>query len=145
MGAFLASLVCASRQSYVFFEVVSILFLPYLEKNWGRVWSGKGSAGPGRWDPTTLTCEVVQADGISREMQVARIQPGARGDGHCRARWSGWMDLFVKANPLYTKRVGVANEYSFRPFTGDNLFATTLAVDCDTNYRSRSERNSALH
>jgi len=130
VGAFLASLVSyITGEGPVFFEVVSILFLVYaLGKELGRYGQEKVLQALGRWDPTTLTCEVVQADGSSREMQVAQIQPGARVRVHPGAMIP--VDGFVCEGESFVHEASMSGEaFAASRRTGDHVFAGTHVVD----------------
>jgi Cu2+-exporting ATPase/Cu+-exporting ATPase len=130
IGAFLASLISyITGEGPVFFEVVSILFLVYaLGKELGRYGQEKVLQALGRWDPTTLTCEVVGPGGISRERSVAQVQPGERVRVHPGAMIP--VDGIVREGESFVHEASMSGEaFAASRRVGDHVLAGTHVVD----------------
>jgi Cu2+-exporting ATPase/Cu+-exporting ATPase len=130
VGAFVASLISyVTGEGPVFFEVVSILFLVYaLGKELGRYGQEKVLQALGRWDPLTLTCEVVEAGRISRETKVAQVQPGERVRVHPGAMIP--VDGFVCEGESFVHEASMSGEaFAASRRVGDHVLAGTHVVD----------------
>lgn len=130
VGAFLASLISyITGEGPVFFEVVSILFVVYaLGKELGRYGQEKVLQALDRWDPLRLTCEVVEAGGISRETQVAQVQPGERVRVHPGAMIP--VDGFVCEGESFVHEASMSGEaFAASRRVGDHVLAGTHVVD----------------
>jgi Cu2+-exporting ATPase/Cu+-exporting ATPase len=130
VGAFLASLISyITGEGPVFFEVVSILFVVYaLGKELGRYGQEKVLQALGRWDPAALTCEVVEAGGISRMTQVAQVQPGERVRVHPGSMIP--VDGFVCEGESFVHEASMSGEaFAASRRAGDRVLAGTHVVD----------------
>lgn len=129
-GAFAASLVSFIRgEGPIFFEVVSILFVVYaLGKEIGRYGKKKVLEALGRWDPSSLTCEVIEAAGISRTVPVAEIQSGDRVRVHPGAMIP--VDGFVCDGESFVHEASMSGEgFAASRRRGDHVMAGTHVVD----------------
>ena len=82
----------------------------------------------GQWDPSALTCEVVEARGVVRQKHVAEVKPGERVRVHPGAMIP--VDGFVCSGESFVHEASMSGEaFAASRRAGDHVLAGTHVVD----------------
>ena len=129
----------------MFFEVVSILFVVYaLGKELGRYGQERVLQALDQWNPSALTCEVVEARGVVRQKHVADVKPGERVRVHPGAMIP--VDGFVCSGESFVHEASMSGEaFAASRRAGDHVLAGTHVVDSTLVIEADDRWNHALH